>query len=77
MIFRASRNNYLKRWEFNFSKMVYTDVHETSAATKLSQIEQDLRTLIEQVLHDIVVDYVGRLFCRIKHGAVARRMGLV
>ena len=62
MIFKASRNNKLKRWEFNFSETAYADVYETSASTELSQIEQDLWALIEQVLYDTVLGYVDLLF---------------
>jgi hypothetical protein len=57
--------------------MTCTAVHETSVTTKLSQIEQDLRTLIKQGLHDVVVNYVDSLFYSIKHGAVVRNMELV
>ena len=62
VIFRASRNNSLKRWEFNFPETACADIHETSASTKLSQIERDPRTLMEQVLHDMVLGYVDLLF---------------
>ena len=41
--------------------MTCADVHETSASTELSQIEQDLRTLIEHLLHDMVLGYVDSL----------------
>jgi hypothetical protein len=57
--------------------MACPDVHETNVSTKLSQIEEDLRTLTEQVLHDLVVDYVNWFFCRMKHGAVVRSAELV
>jgi hypothetical protein len=57
--------------------MACPDVQEISVSKKLSQIEQDLRTLIEQVLHDVVVNYVDWLFYSIKHGAVVRSVELV
>ena len=52
--------------------MTCADVHETSASTELSQIEQDLRTLIEHLLHNMVLGYVDPLLYSIKHGAVVR-----
>ena len=57
--------------------MTYADVHESSAFTELSQIEQDLRTLIKHLLHDMVLGYVDSLLYSIKHGAVVKSVELV
>jgi hypothetical protein len=57
--------------------MAYADVHATSASTELSQIEQDLRNLIEHFLHDMVLGYVDSFLYSIKHSAAVRSVELV
>ena len=68
VIFKASQETSLKRRQFNFSKLY--------AQSFMKLIEQDLRILIEPLLHDMAIGYVAWVFYSIKHDAVVRNVEL-